>query len=304
MIVKKCSPLLIACFLANISPAKAYTTEYVCNQPDGFDSQVKQHIQSYKKAPDNIDAMLQMSKSLESLGLAEKALTLADKALEKSPDSGVAVVAKIHALHLAGKTQKAQQLAEQAFENKNNQYQFPRRLKSWLRHSLLSMYLTEGQFDKVESLVLEYYPKTLDLAKRPVKPNSLQLGVPLHTLEALIHAYRQTGKTALANQLARHLKGFSAEGFFAKPFEQLAAPQKWMLASIWAADPNRDKAVIKALKGAFDGGFIMGWRFNYSHHPVYWPQQQTDGFKQMLAGFESKMTSVQKCLKTDLKTII
>lgn len=286
-----------------LTAGNAKADQYQCHQPNSIEYFVNLDIKAYQATPNDHDATLLLSKSLEAIGASKQALLLAQKALNLSPDSGGAVVAKIHALHRIGKRQKALELAVEAFENKQLKYKFPRRLKSWLRHNILAMYLADNRLEEVEQLILKQFPKVNDLANRPKVKNSLKLGVPIHTLAPLIYVYRQTGRTALAQKLEKHLTDFTAEGFFEKSFNELSPPQQWMLGSIWVVNSNTSPKVPKALSAAYNGGFWQGWRFNYPFHPVYWPLADNKDFKFLLSTIEADMDAARTCLKNTLSVI-
>lgn len=258
------------------------------------------HLKSQQSTqPAQLDTLIELSSLYQAIGIGDKALTLAESALSLDAKSGEAMVAKIHALHLLGKKHKALNLAVEAFEDQQGNYQFHRRMKSWLRHSILAMYLEAGKLKQAEQLILKHYPNVMALQHQQVTPLSLKLGIPLHTLEPLIYILRATNRTTAAEKLNKHLQGFSAESFFKVKHHQLAATQHWMLASIWAATPDKHLQVIENLTEAYNKGFIIGWRFNYAHHPVYWPLQQQGQFKQLIATIEQDMQRVKNCLNTN-----
>ena len=266
-----------------------------CPSSEGLHNEVIALKAQHAKTPGNGETLLQLSTTYQAIGMGKKALEFADKAIEQMPKSGSAQVAKVHALHLLGRVDEALALAEKVYFDQSVEFT-SRGMKSWLRHSILAMYLESGKLDAAEQMIMKQYPDVLDLMDKPVDPLSLKLGIPIHTLEPLIYIYRNTGRAKQADRLARHLTRFSAKSFFELEPDKLQATQHWLLASLWAGVPLANDKIVASLQRAYEQGFAMGWRFNYVHHPVYWPLHQDAGFMRLIKRIEGDMTRARGCL--------
>ncbi|NQZ06899.1 MAG: hypothetical protein HRT35_07030 [Algicola sp.] len=266
-----------------------------CPWPEGLHNEVNSLKAEHVKTPGNGETLLQLSTTYQAIGIGKKALEFADKAIEQMPKSGSAQVAKVHALHLLGRVDESLALANKVYFDQS--VEFTRRgMKSWLRHSMLGIYLESGKLKTAEQMIMKQFPDVLDLMDKPVEPLSLKLGIPIHTLEPLIYIYRNTGRAKQADRLARHLTGFSAMSFFELEPDKLQASQHWLLASLWAGVPLANDKIVASLRRAYDQGFSMGWRFNYAHHPVYWPLHQDAGFVGLIKRIEGDMEKARRCL--------
>lgn len=262
----------------------------ICTAP-GFHQDIKVHFDIQDPNEENI---LALSGAYQALGDGLKALEYAENAINTNPLSGSALIAKVHALHLLGREEEALNLALTTYDDKDAGYQYSRGENSWLRHSILAMLMEAGKFEEAQKLILSEFPEMLMMMAKQVEPLSLDLGAPLHTYEAYIHILNATGREDAAMLFEKHLKGFSAESFFEANDEELAATQNWMLASIWAG--TLDEKVVPALTMAYEKGFTLGWRFNYLHHPVYWPYQDNADFIALMKRINSDMTAQLRCL--------
>lgn len=282
--------VILFLFLVLSSSGSLSAAEDVCEQP-GLHQDILKMLQVDHQ---DEETLLALSTAYQALGVAEKALNYADLALELNPKSGSAMVAKVHAVHLGGDVDAALELAKLTYFREED-YQYGRGERSWLRHSILAMLMAQEKLKEAEMMILREFPDVLSLSEKEYEPLSLDFGLPLHTLEALIHIYRHSDRGELADSLARHLQGFSAETFFESTDQELAATQNWMLASIWAG--IQDKRAVPALTMAYEKGFRLGWRFNYPHHPVYWPYRNNANFHALISNIESDIAAQARCLR-------
>lgn len=292
-------PLLIlglgaSLFSPSFAQEEMTTPQSFCELP-GLHQDIKANLDIHNKNPADINAILNLSNMYQALGMGEEALGYANLAIQADPTSGSAMVAKIHAMHLLGQVDEALKLAQQTYEGKWVTYTYGRGEKSWLRHSILAMMLEAGDLTGVEARILAEYPKVIELIDKPAEPLSLNLGVPLHTLEPLIDVFRATDRVEWGDKLRVHLQGFTAQTFFDSTDEEIAATQNWFLASIWAG--LGDQRVVPALTMAYEKGFRMGWRFNYAHHPVYWTYQADPEFLALITRIEADMAREAACLE-------
>ncbi len=250
----------------------------------------------YLENPSDPEILLELSTEYQAIGLFKLALDYAKKAEKISPDSGDVFTAKIHALYLLNQKDTATNLVLSNYFSTN--YEYSGHMKGWLRHSLLGMLLETNKLEEAEKFILNLHPNVLQLMDKKVIPGSLNFGIPLHTLEPLIYIYRKTNRTQEAAKLARHLAGFSAESFFETTTDKLVGPQHWFLASIWAGVPENNIKIITSLTKAYQSGFNSDWRFNYAHHPVYWPLHSDDNFKKLINNIESEMAISRNCYLT------
>ncbi len=208
--------------------------------------------------------------------------------VDADPAFGDGVLTLYQAMYLNQQYDQALALALSA--QKQTELVFSGRKNSWFRHSLLGGLMYQGRLSEAQSLIVALYPNIQDLPEKPVEPLNLRLGVPLHTVIAYIHILRATGRDSIAEKIAAHYQGFTAEAFFDVEENALNGAQSWMLASIWAADPQKKADVVRLLKQAYGYGFRAGWPFNYHFHPVYWSLRDEPEFKAILKHIKSTET--------------
>jgi len=291
--------LLTSLFCIPVVAEQQIPTSLACTNAESFYQKIVHLNGSLPSSPDSNNNLINLAMAYESIGMPNKGLDIIIQAENTSPNSGPMKITKVHLLHLKKQINESLSLATKVLENKENNYLMPRRSQSWLRHSILGIYLETGQLTKAELLILKLYPNVIELIDKKVIKNQLELGVPIHTLGALIHIYRATERGNKANSLAIHLKGFDAESLFEKKNGELLGFQHWMLASIWVVDPRRHSEVIDELEKSYKKGFLDGWRFNYAHHPVYWPLHNNRKFQKLINNIEKDMTKQRECLMND-----
>lgn len=223
----------------------------------------------------------------ESLGQFEQAQEHLKLALAAEPRNGDALITRAHILFAQGKHRAAMGLSKAVFFAHQGLVLGSGKL-SWLRHSIIGMYLTNGQLQEAEQFIEGLYPSIDAIAEMPVEVGKLNLGVPLHTLAAYIHILDSTNRKAQARALSHHFDWVEPAAFFEEGYE-LSGTEHWFYASVLATAQRPKQAILAHLKKAIDGGFLLGWRFNYKYHPVYWSLHNEPEFTQLITQLEENI---------------
>lgn len=249
------------------------------------------------ESPSDPESHIARSDVFLALGLFERALASADRALALDPASATAVFAKVEALYLLGETASARTLAIETLEN--DEADFRRGARGALVGILVSHELRHGRLGEAERLLRRYYPSLADVMSADPAKSFESLAAPLHPIQYLAIICEATGREDDAAALRSHIAFLNEDYLASRSGGALTAIDAWMLASIGYKRLS-DEDAIAYLERAWDGGFKIGWRYNYAQHATLWPYRDHPRYKALIERIENETASTRKSLQTAL----
>jgi tetratricopeptide (TPR) repeat protein len=245
--------------------------------------------QSASERPEDVQAYIDQGKAYLALGHADLALEQADRALELNPQAAIANFVKVQAYLLADKEDEAIDLAVKTLADSSNE--FKQGARGGLVGTLVGLELHRDDLDAAERILFEYQPSLPNIINTEPASNFETIQAPPHFIQDLAIIYHASGRQSQAAGLRQHI-AFLDEGFLKAPGEELGAIDHYLLASV-GFGVLEDDQVMDHLEAAWDGGFKMGWRYNYQQHPTLWPYRNHPRYRALIARIESEVSHLQ-----------